>query len=185
VPDVPLGRTLKGKTAGIVGLGRIGLAIASRAAAFRMRVLYHGPREKTAPYEFVPDLVEMARRTEFLIVACRGGPETRGLVSASVLAALGPTGTLVNVARGTVVDEPALVDALASGGLGFAALDVFANEPMVPQALRGLPNVVLMPHQGSATVETRLAMGQLVVDNLVAHFEGRSLLTPVVAHPGS
>jgi lactate dehydrogenase-like 2-hydroxyacid dehydrogenase len=126
----------------------------------------------------------MARDAEFLIGACRGGPETRGLVSAAVLAALGPTGTLVNVARGTVVDEAALVSALVSGGLGFAALDVFAHEPNVPEALRGLPNVVLMPHQGSATVETRLAMGQLVVDNLVAHFENRPLPTRVATDTG-
>ena len=105
-------------------------------------------------------------------------------MSAEVIDALGPDGTLINVARGTVVDEAALVDALRSGRLGFAALDVFTNEPAVPEAILAMPNAVVMPHQGSATLETRLAMGQLVFDNLVAHFDNRPLLTPVITQSG-
>ena len=127
---IPLGRSVGNKTLGVIGLGGIGRAIADRAAAFRMRVLYHGPREKPdAPYDYVADLVELARRERLLMVACKGGPETRHLVSAAVIDALGPEGTLINVARGTVVDEEALINALAEGRLGYAALDVFASEP--------------------------------------------------------
>jgi lactate dehydrogenase-like 2-hydroxyacid dehydrogenase len=177
---VPLGRTIKDRTVGIVGLGRIGRAIAERVAAFRTRVLWTGPRPKPdVPWTYVSDLGEMARMADVLIVACRGGPETRGIVDAGVIDALGPDGILVNVARGSVVDEAALVDALSSGRLGRAGLDVFADEPTVPDALRALPNVVLSPHQGSATLETRLAMGRLLVENLVAFADGRPLPTPV------
>jgi D-3-phosphoglycerate dehydrogenase len=177
---IPLGHSVGGKTLGIVGLGGIGRAIADRAAAFRMRVLYTGPRRKSdAPYEYVVDLVDMAKRSDYLMVACKGGAETRHLVSAAVIEALGPKGTLINVARGTVVDEQALVKALAEGRLGHAALDVFENEPDVPPALLALPNVLVQPHQGSATVETRTAIGQLMIDNIGAHFAGQPLLTPV------
>ena len=145
-----------------------------------MRVIYHGPRRKPdAPYEYVADLVELARQSDYLMVACKGGPETRHLVSAAVIDALGPKGTLINVARGSVVDEPALITALAEGRLGHAALDVFENEPHVPPALLALPNVIVQPHHGSATVETRTAIGQLMIDNISAHFAGRPLLTPV------
>jgi lactate dehydrogenase-like 2-hydroxyacid dehydrogenase len=177
---IPLGRSVGGKTLGVVGLGGIGRGIADRAAAFRMRVIYHGPRRKPdAPYEYVADLVEMARQSDYLMVACKGGPETQHLVSAAVIDALGPKGTLINVARGSVVDEAALIRALAEGRLGHAALDVFENEPHVPPALLALPNVIVQPHQGSATVETRTAIGQLMIDNISAHFAGRPLLTPV------
>ena len=168
---IPLGRSVGGKTLGIVGLGGIGRAIADRAAAFRMRMLYHGPRRKPdAPYEYVADLVEMARQSDYLMVACKGGPETHHLVSAAVIDALGPKGTLINVARGTVVDEPALIKALAEGRLGHAALDVFEHEPRVPPELLALPNVIVQPHQGSATVETRTAIGQLMIDNISRAF---------------
>jgi lactate dehydrogenase-like 2-hydroxyacid dehydrogenase len=178
---IPLGRSVGGKTMGVVGLGGIGRAIADRGAAFRMRVIYHGPRRKPdAPYEYVADLVEMARQSDYLMVACKGGPETHHVVSAAVIDALGPRGTLINVARGSVVDESALVAALADGRLGYAALDVFENEPHVPPALLALPNVIVQPHHGSATVETRTAIGQLMIDNISAHFAGRSLLTPVI-----
>jgi D-3-phosphoglycerate dehydrogenase len=177
---IGLGRSVGGKTLGIVGLGAIGRAIADRAAALRMRVLYYGPRRKPeAPYVHVGDLIDLARRSDYLVIACKGGPETRHLVSADVLHALGPTGTLINVARGSIVDERALVEALATRRLGFAALDVFENEPHVPADLLALPNVILQPHHGSATVETRTAMGRLMIDNITARLAGRPLLTPV------
>jgi lactate dehydrogenase-like 2-hydroxyacid dehydrogenase len=177
---IPLGRSVGGKTLGVLGLGGIGRAIADRAAAFRMRILYNGPRRKPeAPYEYVADLVEMAKASDYLMVACKGGPQTQHLVSAAVIDALGPKGTLINVARGTVVDERALIAALTQGRLGHAALDVFDNEPNVAPELLALPNVIVQPHQGSATVETRTAIGQLMIDNMSAHFAGKPLLTPV------
>jgi lactate dehydrogenase-like 2-hydroxyacid dehydrogenase len=177
---IPLGRSVGGKSMGVLGLGGIGRAIADRGAAFRMRVIYHGPRRKPeAPYEYIPDLIELARRSDYLMVACKGGPDTHHLVSAAVIAALGPQGTLVNVARGSVVDESALVAALAEGRLGHAALDVFESEPVPSPAVLKLPNVIVQPHHGSATLETRTAIGQLMIDNLSAHFAGRPLLTPV------
>jgi D-3-phosphoglycerate dehydrogenase len=177
---LPLGRSVANKTMGVVGLGGIGRAIADRGAAFRMRVIYSGPRRKPdVPYDYVDDLVELARQSDFLMVACKGGPETRHLVSAAVIAALGPAGTLINVARGSVVDEEALIKALSGGHLGHAALDVFEREPDPAPALLELPNVIVQPHQGSATLETRTAVGQLMIDNLSAHFAGEPLLTPV------
>jgi hydroxypyruvate reductase len=175
------GTALKGKKAGIVGLGRIGRATAKRAEAFGMEIAYHGrSRQPDVAYRYYPDLIGLARDCDFLLLTLPGGPETRNLVTAEVLAALGPQGTLVNVARGSVVDETALVAALQSGALGAAALDVFADEPRVPAALMAMDNVVLQPHVGSATHGTRAAMGQLVIDNLIAHFAGRPLLTRVV-----
>lgn len=179
---IPLGRSIGGKTVGVVGLGGVGRAVADRAQAFRTTVLWSGPLPKPdAPYEYVADLVEMARRSDFLMVACKGGEETRGLISATVIDALGPQGTLINIARGSVVDEQALIERLRDGRLGFAALDVFQSEPRVAPALLELPNVLVQPHQGSATVETRTAIGQLMIDNLTAHFAGRKLPTPVDA----
>jgi lactate dehydrogenase-like 2-hydroxyacid dehydrogenase len=177
---IPLGRSVGGKTMGVIGLGGIGRAIADRGAAFRMRVIYTGPRRKPdAPYEYAADVVELARQSDYLMVACKGGPDTHHLVSAAVIDALGPNGTLVNVARGSVVDEAALIAALAEGRLGHAALDVFDNEPNPSPDLLKLPRVIVQPHHGSATVETRTAIGQLMIDNLGAHFAGRPLLTPV------
>jgi lactate dehydrogenase-like 2-hydroxyacid dehydrogenase len=177
---IPLGRSVGGKTMGVIGLGGIGPAIADRGVAFRMRVIYTGPRRKPdAPYEYVADVVELARQSDYLMVACKGGPDTHHLVSAAVIDALGPNGTLVNVARGSVVDEAALIAALAEGRLGHAALDVFENEPNPSPDLLKLPSVIVQPHHGSATVETRTAIGQLMIDNLSAHFGGRPLLTPV------
>jgi len=177
---IGLGRSVGGKTVGVVGLGGIGRAIADRAQAFRMKVLWHGPRPKSeVPYEYVSDLVELARRSDFLMVACKGGDETRGLISAPVIDALGPDGTLINIARGSVVDEPAMIERLRDGRLGFAALDVFHNAPRIAPDLLKLPNVLLQPHHGSATVETRTAIGQLMIDNLTAHFAGRKLPTRV------
>jgi len=178
---IRLGHSVGGKTVGVVGLGGIGRAIADRAQAFRMKVLWHGPRPKPdVPYEYVPDLTELARRSDFLMVACKGGDATRGLVSAPVIDALGPEGTLINIARGSVVDEPAMIERLRDGRLGFAALDVFQNSPRIAPAFLELPNVLLQPHQGSATVETRTAIGQLMIDNLAAHFAGRKLPTQVI-----
>ncbi len=178
---IGLGRSVGGKTVGVVGLGGIGRAIADRAQAFRMKVLWHGPRPKPGiPYEYVPDLVELARRSDFLMVACKGGDETRGLISASVIDALGPQGTLINIARGSVVDEGAMIERLRDGRLGFAALDVFQNAPRIAPDLLALPNVLLQPHHGSATVETRTAIGQLMIDNLTAYFAGWKLPTPVI-----
>jgi len=176
-----LGVALKGRRLGIVGLGRIGLATAKRAAACGMAIAYHGPRRKAdAPYPYFANLVELAKDSDVLALTLPGGAGTRHLVDAEVLAALGPQGTLVNVARGSIVDEAALVGALQSGALGAAALDVFEDEPRVPAALVAMENVVLQPHVGSATHQTRAAMGQLVLDNLAAHFAGRPLPTRVL-----
>ena len=175
-----LGTALTGRKLGIVGLGRIGLATARRAEACGMKIAYHGPRKKNAvPYAYVDSLVELAKDCDILCLTLPGGTGTRHLVNAEVLAALGPQGTLVNVARGSIVDEAALVAALQSGALGAAALDVFEDEPRVPEALLTMENVVLQPHVGSATHGTRAAMGQLVLDNLAAHFAGRALPTRV------
>ena len=179
--ELRFGRSLGGRRLGILGLGRIGRAIARRAEGFGMTIGYFGPREKPdAPYRFFPDLLELAEWSEILAVACPGGAATRHLVGAAAIAALGPQGSLINIARGSVVDQKALVAALASGALGAAGLDVFENEPNAPEALFGLDNVVLMPHTGSATDETRTAMGNLVIDNFLAHFAGRALVTPVL-----
>lgn len=179
VPVKPA-RALRGKVAGIYGFGRIGQAVAARLAAFGLQLRYWQPNVKagvTVPR--AASLLELARDSDYLVLCAPGRADTRATVDAAVLEALGPEGTLVNIARGSVVDEPALVAALADGRLGAAALDVFADEPSVPAALAALPNVVLTPHVGSLTVETRHAMGQLVVDNLLAHFAGQPLLTPV------
>jgi hydroxypyruvate reductase len=174
------GSRLRGTKLGIVGLGRIGMATARRAEAFGMTIAYHGPRRKTdVAYPYVGDLKTLARDSDVLVLTLPGGAGTKHLVDAGVLAALGPKGTLVNVSRGAVVDEAALVAALQNGSLGAAALDVFQDEPNVPQPLLSMDNVVLQPHQASATHGTRAAMGQLVLDNLAAHFAGRPLLTPV------
>lgn len=178
--QVPLSRSLKNKAIGIVGLGHIGAAIAERAAAFRMCVSYHGPRQKPVAYTYMPDLVAMATTSDFLVIASRGGEDTKGIVNRQVLEALGPSGTLVNVSRGSIVDEAALIDVLETGKLGFAALDVFANEPNVPERLRNLPNVIMTPHQGSATADTRLAMALLLVENVEAYFAGAPLPSQVV-----
>ena len=179
---VPLGRSVGNKTCGVIGIGGIGRAIADRAAAFRMRVLYNATRERAnVPYSYVGDLVELARQSDFLMVACKGGPETRHLVSRAVIDAVGPAGTLINVARGSVVDEEAMIDALAHKRLGFAALDVFESEPNFDKRLLDFPNVILQPHHGTAAIETRTEMGQLMIDNIAAHFEKKPLLTPVAA----
>ena len=172
---------LNGKTVGILGLGRIGKEIAVRCQAMKMRVVYHGRRRQSdEPYVFYDNLTDMARDSDWLVLIAPGGKETEKIVNREVLEALGPDGYLVNVARGTLVDEPVLVEMLASKKLGGAALDVFEKEPQVPEALFALDNVVLAPHQGSATHQTRNKMGALVVANLDAHFAGDPLISAVV-----
>ncbi|RBI86704.1 2-hydroxyacid dehydrogenase [Rhodosalinus halophilus] len=177
---LPLTRTIEGATVGIVGLGRIGRRLAEKLGAFGCEIRYHGRRAQTdVPWTFEPDLMALARDARALILCLPGGPGTDGLIGAKVLDALGPEGILVNIARGSVVDEPALVAALAEGRLGAAGLDVFATEPQVTEALRRLPNVVLSPHMASATVETRTAMADLVADNLADFFATGRARTPV------
>jgi len=177
---MPLARKMSGSRLGLVGMGRIGQVIAQRALAFGMSIAYTARSEKPVlPYRFVPVLTDLAAESDFLVVITPGGAATRKLVDAAVLKALGPMGILVNVARGSVVDEAALIEALERGMLGGAALDVFEDEPRVPERLKALPQVVLTPHIGSATQATRQAMADLALANLDAHFEGRPLLTPV------
>lgn len=177
--NAPLTRSPDDQTVGILGLGRIGQAIADKLAPWNPTILYHSRSAKDVPYEYVADLTEMARRSDVLICITPGGPATDKLVDANVLEALGPNGTLINVSRGSVVDEDALIAALQLGKLGWAGLDVFAQEPKVPDALCKMPNVVLLPHVGSATVETRAAMGALTVDNLLQHLADGTVKTPV------
>jgi hydroxypyruvate reductase len=177
----PLASKLGGATMGIVGLGRIGKAVAKRAEAFGMRIAYFGRRRQAeVAYDFYDDLAAMARDADYLMLTCPGGEATRHLIDAKVLAALGPEGRLVNIARGSVVDQPALIAALSSHAIAGAALDVYADEPRVPEALMTLDNVVLAPHIASATHATRAVMGNLMIDNLLAHFAGKKLLTPVL-----
>jgi lactate dehydrogenase-like 2-hydroxyacid dehydrogenase len=172
---------LTGKTVGILGLGRIGKEIAVRAQAMKMRVVYYGRHHQpSVPYIYYDKLEDMARDSDWLVVIAPGGKGTEGIVSRQVLEALGPKGRIVNVARGTLIDEQAMVQLLVNGGLGGAALDVFENEPQVPPELLALDTVVLSPHQGSATHQTRNKMGALVVANLDAHFAGEPLLSAVV-----
>jgi lactate dehydrogenase-like 2-hydroxyacid dehydrogenase len=178
--NMPLTPRLWGRRAGILGLGRIGTEIARRLEAFKLDIGYHCRTPKNAPYRYWPSLLAMAQAVDILIAIVPGGAATRHLVDREVLAALGPDGILINVARGSVVDEAALIAALSDGELGGAGLDVFADEPRVPLALREMTDkVVLQPHQASATHETRLAMGRLVLANLRAGIAGKPLITPV------
>jgi lactate dehydrogenase-like 2-hydroxyacid dehydrogenase len=177
----PFARSLTGKRLGIVGLGAIGLAVAHRADAFKLRVKWYGPRAKPhLPYEHVPDLEQLARDSDALVIACSGGKETRHLIDARILAALGPSGVLVNVARGSIVDTDALIAALRSRQLAGAALDVFERQPEVPPGLLALDNVLLTPHLGTATRETRGRMADMVLESLLDHFAGRTLQRRVV-----
>jgi len=177
---MPLARKMSGARLGLVGMGRIGQAIAHRAQAFGMQIAYHTRTPKAdVSYAYHADLLNLARESDFLVLITPGGAGTRHLVYAQVLQALGPKGILVNVARGTVVDEAALIEALEGGVIGGAALDVFEDEPRVPQRLMDLPQVVLVPHIGSATGQTRQAMADLAFGNLREHLAGRPVLTPV------
>jgi lactate dehydrogenase-like 2-hydroxyacid dehydrogenase len=182
--DYRLTASLRGRRAGIVGLGRIGKAIARRLEAFGLPVVYHGRKAQPGvAYRYYPDLVEMARDVDVMIVITPGGAATRHLINAKVLEALGPNGILINVSRGSVVDQDALIAALKERKILSAGLDVYANEPHVPPELLAMDNVVLLPHVGSASVHTRNAMNQLVVDNLLAWAAGKKPLTPVPETP--
>ena len=177
---LPLGRSLRGKKMGIVGLGRIGRAVAKRAEVFGLEIAYHGPRKKKGvKWPYFKKLPELAEAVDFLVVACPGGDETKHLIDIKILKALGKDGILINIARGSVVKETDMVDALEGGMIAGAGLDVFEHEPHIPTALARMDNVVLSPHQGSATYETRAAMAQLVLDNLHSYFTEAKLLTPV------
>ncbi len=175
-----LSPTVSGKRLGILGLGAVGAEIARRAAGFDMRIAYHNrtPRSDVA-YQYAADPVDLAARSDYLIVCCPGGEATRHIVDAKVLAALGAEGFLVNIARGSVVDTDALIAALTGGGIAGAALEVFEDEPKIPDALRKLDKIVLSPHVGGFTPEAFRAGFELVRDNLRAHFAGRAPLTPV------
>lgn len=175
---MPLAQSVQGKTLGVVGMGRIGRAIAKRAEAFNMKVAYQGPNRKAdVSWPHFADPAALAKESDFLVAACPGGEATRGLVSRAVLEALGPEGVVVNISRGSVIDERAMVELLQQGKLGGAGLDVFDQEPKVPEALFAMENVVLQPHVGSATHPTRKAMGQLQIDNLAAYFAGKPLVS--------
>ncbi len=177
---MPLARKMSGARLGIVGLGRIGNAIAKRAEAFGMTIAYTSRNARPeSSYRYFPSAEALAAEVDFLVVITPGGAGTRKLIDAKVLKALGKDGYLINVARGSVVDEAALIEALQNGTIAGAGLDVFENEPNVPAALIALDNVVLTPHVGSATWQTRHAMGDLAFGNLVAHFAGKPLLSPV------
>lgn len=177
----PLARKMSGRKVGILGMGRIGREIADRLAAFKCEIHYQSRSRKDAPegWTYHADPVELARAVDDLVIAVVGGPETVGFVSAAVIAALGDDGIIVNIARGSVVDEAALLDALENGRLRGAGLDVFLNEPDIDPRFLALPNVTILPHVGSATVETRAAMGDLQRQNLRAHLAGAPLVTPV------
>jgi lactate dehydrogenase-like 2-hydroxyacid dehydrogenase len=172
------------RTVGMVGMGRIGKAIARRLDAMRIPLVYHARRPaEGVTYRHYPKLLDMAKAVDTLIVMAPGGASTAKMVNAEVLGALGPNGIVINMSRGSVVDEPALIEALKKGSIMAAGLDVFAKEPAVPDELKAMPNVVLLPHIGSASVLTRHAMDQLVVDNLKAWFEGKLPPTPVPETP--
>jgi lactate dehydrogenase-like 2-hydroxyacid dehydrogenase len=176
--------SLRDRKVGFIGMGRIGQAIARRLEASRVPVVYHSRKPAAGiSYQHYPDLIEMAKAVDTLMIIVPGGASTAKIVNADVLKALGPRGVLINVARGSVVDEPALVAALKSGTILAAGLDVFANEPGVPDEMKAMQNVVLLPHIGSASVVTRNAMDQLVVDNLKNWFAGKAPLTPVMETP--
>lgn len=181
--DYQLTPSLRDRTVGIVGMGRIGKAIARRFDAMKVPVVYHSRRPADVPYKHYPNIVDMARDVNLMVVITPGGAATKNLVNADVLKALGPEGILINVARGSVVDEDALIKALKDKTILAAGLDVFANEPQVPQGLIDMENVVLLPHVGSASHATRRAMDQLVADNIISWFAGKGPLTPVPETP--
>ena len=173
------GTGLAGKTLGIAGLGRIGEAIVERALPFKLKIAYHNRNPKAVSYQYCASLEELATESDILLCMLPGGQETDNVINASVLSCLGPTGIFINVGRGNSVDEQALRDALTKGDIAAAGLDVYKNEPNIPADFIELPNLVLLPHIGSATVETRRAMGNLVLSNLEAYFAGQPLLTEV------
>lgn len=176
--------SLRDRSVGIVGMGRIGQAIARRLEAFRVAIVYHSRRPQAGvSYKHYPVLVDMAREVDILVIIVPGGAATSNMINAEVLEALGPTGIVINMARGSVVDEPALIAALRDKKIFAAGLDVFANEPRVPKELIDMDNVVLFPHLGSASVYTRTAMDKLVLDNLLSWASGKGPITPVPETP--
>ncbi|MCI1016303.1 2-hydroxyacid dehydrogenase [Herbaspirillum sp. C7C2] len=175
----PFTTKVSGARLGIVGLGRIGEAIARRAAGFDMEIAYHNRSRKDVPYTYFGDIKSLAAAVDFLVMITPGGAGTRALVNADVLEALGPKGFLINVARGSVVDETALIAAIKAGTIAGAGLDVFENEPNIPAELAAQENVVLTPHMASGTLVTRTAMADLAFNNLQAHFSGKPVITPV------
>jgi lactate dehydrogenase-like 2-hydroxyacid dehydrogenase len=176
--------SLRDRTVGLVGMGRIGHAIAHRLEAFGVPIAYYARHQRSeVPYRYYADLIELARAVQILLVIVPGGAGTRNMIDAKVLEALGPDGILINMARGSVVDEPALIEALQRGTIMAAGLDVFAKEPQVPKELIAMENVVLFPHLGSASVFTRAKMDQLMVDNILAWAAGKPPLTPVPETP--
>jgi lactate dehydrogenase-like 2-hydroxyacid dehydrogenase len=180
----PLSPSLRGRTVGILGLGRIGKAIAERVTAFGLPVVYHGRHAQAdVPYRYYSSLIDMAKASDVLIVVAPGGSATRHIINAEVLEALGADGVLINMARGSLVDEKALIEALRNRTILAAGLDVFENEPNVPQELIALDNAVLLPHVGSASVKTRQAMAECVVSNVFAWADGKPPLTPVPETP--
>jgi len=181
--DYQLTPSLRDRTAGIVGMGRIGKAIARRFDAMMVPVVYHSRRPADVPYKHYPNILDMARDVNLMIVITPGGAATKDLVNADVLKALGPEGILINVARGSVVDEQALIKALKDKTILSAGLDVFANEPQVPQELMEMDNIVLLPHVGSASHATRRAMDELVANNIISWFAGKGAITPVPETP--
>ena len=181
----PLSRaTLRDRTVGMVGMGRIGKAIGRRLEAFGVPVVYHSRNPQPGvSYRYYPGLVDMAREVDTLLVIVPGGPTTQNMINAEVLAALGPNGILINMARGSVVDEPALIKALQDKTILSAGLDVYVKEPVVPKELLDMDHIVLFPHLGSSTVHTRTKMDQLVVDNILSWVAGKGPLTPVPETP--
>jgi lactate dehydrogenase-like 2-hydroxyacid dehydrogenase len=175
----PFGMGLADKTLGIVGCGRIGEEIANRALTFGLKIAYHNRNPKDLPYSYHSSIAELAEASDFLLCMLPGGEGTRNAINADILRKLGPMGIFINVGRGSSVDEVALASALQEKHIFAAGLDVYADEPNVPEQLLELDNVVLLPHIGSATVETRIAMGKLVIDNLDAYFSGKPLITEV------
>ncbi|MFM1895407.1 MAG: hypothetical protein RLZZ385_481 [Pseudomonadota bacterium] len=176
----PFGHSLAGKTLGILGLGAIGNAIAVRAQSFKLNIAYHNRNQKDVPYKYYASILELANSCDILLNVLPGGRDTRRLIGMQVFQALGSSGVFINIGRGTTVDEKALEAALLNGVIAAAGLDVYENEPHVSIALRQMKNAVLLPHIGSATVETRQSMGQLVLDNLLAWERGESLISPVL-----
>ena len=180
----PLSPTLRGRRVGIVGLGNIGKAVARRLQGFDVPIAYHGRHRQDVPFEYHSTVIGLAEASDVLVVIVPGGAGTRHMIYRDVLAALGPDGVLINVARGSVVDEAALIEALQAGTILSAGLDVYADEPRVPQALLDLPNLVLLPHVGSASVQTRDAMGRLLAGNLVQWFHEGTPVTSVAETAG-
>ena len=176
---MPYGSGLAGKTLGIVGFGRIGEAVAERVLPLKLKIAYHNRTKKDSPHKYFASLIDLAHNSDILLCILPGGQDTEKVINTDVLKALGPTGIFINIGRGTSVDENSLIEFLVHKKIAAAGLDVYAEEPAIPKALRELDNTVLLPHIGSATIETRDAMGDLVLKNLEAFFSNNELVTEV------